>query len=336
MTANAEETEFRLGGEARIIAEVVEEPNDRGGVVDLEEFHERYNAGVELAPFGEHWSRDLMLIGHNAIRTELLDLQRLLLSFYKRRFQVGKTEVDKLYEWWDTFVELVGEYFDYEEVVFFPWLTERAQLKPDKYGIHMRLHMKAKLLIVMSKVDDYQQKFMYAATGEKMPELAALLRYLGEALCEYLKYEDKKLKNTIATRYNEADFPHYLKRFEKFIETADNPIELYLFLTRHIRNNSYFPNMASKAQGNTTDTESANKHFKIIPEMLGEEDLEEMTQILRSASIKSHGSRGEDGSISRQKSGADSLHRLTGSNKSNHSNNSGRIKGRLEKDRPRK
>lgn len=289
--------DLKLGGEAVVLDEpVVEEPVKVAKVADMGFYVENYYVEADLYPWGKNWAGDLFYLGHNAIRLELHDLQRVLMSMFQRHWNVGKSEVDQLYKWWDGFVDLVGEYFDYEELVFFPWLTEKAQLKPEKYGIHMRLHMKAKMLVVMRKIDSYQEKFLYTAAGERLPELASLLRYISEALCEYMKYEEKKVRSTVEHKYTVADMPRFYLRMEQFVMESDRPLEVYMFFTRHIPGWRHWSAISQQMRANAQEFADAKSHFQIIdtllqrggalkPDTMFEYDVEQLSTRLQGTNL---------------------------------------------------
>jgi len=257
---------------------------------DPTEFKLKYEVKIKMSTFGEHLAKDLFLIGHNAIRWELMDLQRVILRFFNERFQVGKTNVEQLFGWLETFFELVGEYFDYEEDLLFPWISTRMLLKFSEHGIHLRLRMKARLLLVMRACEDYYPRFLYTAPGELLPEFCEVLRFLTEALLEYVDFEEGGVMAFVALKIDEKDTLEYYERMQKFIVASDYPLQLFVFFTRHIKMSDYFPAFIRACEENPTEHQEAWTHFNQISTILSESsqkvtvDLsEDLPQITKSA-----------------------------------------------------
>eukprot|EP00189_Rhodosorus_marinus_P003533 CAMPEP_0113963300 /NCGR_PEP_ID=MMETSP0011_2-20120614/6430_1 /TAXON_ID=101924 /ORGANISM="Rhodosorus marinus" /LENGTH=338 /DNA_ID=CAMNT_0000975321 /DNA_START=12 /DNA_END=1028 /DNA_ORIENTATION=+ /assembly_acc=CAM_ASM_000156 len=274
---------------------------------DPAEFKLKYEVKIKMSTFGEHLAKDLFLIGHNALRWELMDLQRVMLRFFNERFQVGKTDVEQLLGWLEVFFELVGEYFDYEETLLFPWISTRIVLNFGEHGIHLRLRMKAKLLLVMRACEDYYSRFLYTAPGELLPEFCEVLRFLTEALLEYIDFEQKGVMTFVASKMDEKDTFEFYDRMQKLIVASDYPLQLFIFFTRHIKMSDYFPAFIRACEENPKEHQEAWTHFNQINSMLSEstqkvapELPEDLPQVTKSAKRLSNplaflrGSKDED------------------------------------------
>mmetsp|Transcript_1011 Transcript_1011/g.1911 ORF Transcript_1011/g.1911 Transcript_1011/m.1911 type:complete len:556 (-) Transcript_1011:430-2097(-) len=67
------------------------------------------------------WSRDPMVLPHNAIRRELMDLYYILTSIENRKASVSKEEMTEFRSWWDVFNAFLDLYFEVEEFLLFPY-----------------------------------------------------------------------------------------------------------------------------------------------------------------------------------------------------------------------
>lgn len=172
-----------------------------------------------LAEFGgrDNWFGDVFVLPHNAIRWEIMDLYTIVASLQKRWAGLVMLDVWELSQYWMVFEVFVGQYFEIEDQIIFPFLGNAAGASADfkkyqkvvKYnrerlermlmgiGNTLELFNKEKAATVMPKV--------YEMLSEFLPKLLDYMEQQEEVLPkvfkEYCEPEDRLLVNRASANF---------------------------------------------------------------------------------------------------------------------------------------
>lgn len=73
------------------------------------------------------WTKDILALVHNAVRSELIDLTMVLRSIQKLHVQLRVADVIKVREWWQVCFNVVLDYFDLEMKHLMPWIQRALE-----------------------------------------------------------------------------------------------------------------------------------------------------------------------------------------------------------------
>mmetsp|Transcript_3034 Transcript_3034/g.5366 ORF Transcript_3034/g.5366 Transcript_3034/m.5366 type:complete len:911 (-) Transcript_3034:1001-3733(-) len=184
------------------------------------------------APYGEKWSMDIFALPHNAIKRELVDLYRILMSLQKRMIDLRHSEIDDFYNWWEVFEAFVLDYFEIEERVIFHWIESRIPLGQTRFSKTQRMVFKGRLSRLMHDIDDCEYKFTNLPAGEVLPRLLSCLDRFTPRLLEYFGEQERRLPRAIERKFTAEDKRWADEKMMAFMMDAKYTNELVVLLTR--------------------------------------------------------------------------------------------------------
>jgi len=97
------------------------------------------------------WSSDPIVLVHNAIRREIMDLYYILTSVESRRSEMPRAEVTEFRLWWEAFAEFVALYVVIENEKLFPWIAGGASDGSEAQALILSLRMERDEILAMMR-----------------------------------------------------------------------------------------------------------------------------------------------------------------------------------------
>jgi len=176
---------------------------------------------IIFSPYGSNWALDVLVLAHNGVRKELQDCYEIL-SYYELNWENAfSDEVSRFFAWWEIFQAFVLRYFDAEEQLLFPWITEAGGFLSDSLLEANRLDRKKKMSRLLSGIGRSQKSFL---RDDMRSELVTSLKFsvdrLTIMLMEYFGEEEIVLPPVIAGIYSLADKRAFDKKWADFFTTG--------------------------------------------------------------------------------------------------------------------
>lgn len=156
-------------------------------------------------PYGKVWSIDVLALYHNALKKELQDMYTMVESMYKFQLSLGFEDIERFYTWWEVFAGFVVDYFDIEENVIFPYISERAPLGHTKLNQNERANVKGRLSRIMGEIDDMEDHFLNRPPGEMLPRFVEFLDRFSPTLLGYFHTEETIVPKLLQKHFQESD-----------------------------------------------------------------------------------------------------------------------------------
>ena len=209
-----------------------------------------------LAEFGapETWHSDVFVLPHNAIRWEIMDLYNILSSIHARWFSLTMLDVWQISEYWEVFEVFVGQYFEIEDQIVFPFMLNIASESTDLKRYHKVVkYNRDRLEAMLLEVGTTLELFNSWSPAEVLPKLYTQLAEYLPKLLDYMEQQENVLPG-VFEQYCEPDDRALLNRASaNFIIRAANGRDGIAILTRWIEDSMILQvwkneNLSSRAQ----------------------------------------------------------------------------------------
>eukprot|EP00168_Porphyra_purpurea_P010139 TRINITY_DN2494_c0_g1_i1.p1 TRINITY_DN2494_c0_g1~~TRINITY_DN2494_c0_g1_i1.p1 ORF type:complete len:256 (+),score=86.35 TRINITY_DN2494_c0_g1_i1:559-1326(+) len=141
------------------------------------------------------WEQEILAVPHNAIRQETMSLYTILGAMQRQWFTLTMGDIATFAEWWSVFELFLAQFWEVEDQVIFPWLTESA---PSSRALHRYFkttrYTKEKMLGQYHDVGATFELFNTRPPSEVLGKLyQALIAFL-PALLSYLETQEEVLR----------------------------------------------------------------------------------------------------------------------------------------------
>jgi len=145
-------------------------------------------------PYMESWAKDVFVLQHNTIKTEIRNLYKIVASMEKRGMNLLGETVGQFYEWWAGFVAHFSLLMDVEEEIIFPWIERRADLVTTGLDAEQRTAIRTQIVNVLNTISSQEAKVGYMPPGEIAPKM---LLYLNQFCPIVLGYMSRCIYNVV-------------------------------------------------------------------------------------------------------------------------------------------
>ncbi|KAJ8904721.1 hypothetical protein NDN08_001239 [Rhodosorus marinus] len=161
---------------------------------------------VELVPYRESWSVDLFAVGHNTVKTEILDMYDIVRSLEDQGREVGKGPVLYFCGWWSTFLSVVTEFLDMEDQVIYPWIENKADLGGTRLSKSNRTSTRRQLRDLMLKAVAQESNLDYIPPSEVVLKMLEVLNELDVVLLTYINHVKAKIPQLVEEKFTEDEY----------------------------------------------------------------------------------------------------------------------------------
>jgi len=161
---------------------------------------------VELVPYRESWSVDLFAVGHNTVKTEILDMYDIVKSLEDQGRAVAKGPVSYFCGWWGTFLTVVTEFLDMEDQVIFPWIENKADLSGTKLSKSNRTLTRRQLRDLMLEATAQESNLIYIPPSEVVVKMLEVLNELNIVLLTYFNRVKARMPQLVDKNFTEDEY----------------------------------------------------------------------------------------------------------------------------------
>lgn len=209
-----------------------------------------------LAEFGGRstWSSDVFVLLHNAIRWEIMDMYTILSSIQRRWTSLQMLDIWELSEYWEVFEVFVGQYFEIEDQIIFPFMLNVASESGDLKRYHKVVkYNRDKLENMLHNVGTSLELFNTSAAGDVLPRVYEQLSEYLPKLLDYMEQQETVLPGVFESCCDPEDRALLNRAGANFIVRAANGRDGIAILTRWIEDSMVLQiwkneNLSSRAQ----------------------------------------------------------------------------------------
>lgn len=161
---------------------------------------------VDLVPYRESWSVDLFAVGHNTVKTEILDMYDIVQSLEDQGREVGKGPVLYFCGWWSTFLAVVGEFLDMEDQVIFPWIEKKADLGGTKLSKSDRTSTRRRVRSLILQALAQESNLNYIPPSEVVVKMLEVLNELDVVLLAYINRVQARIPQLVEDTFTEDEY----------------------------------------------------------------------------------------------------------------------------------
>lgn len=164
------------------------------------------------------WTKDILALVHNAVRSELIDLTTLLLSVQKLGIQLRMRDFFNIRNWWQTCSAVILDFLDLEMIHLMPWFQSALQsskIKEDQseklfesmparqndFRDHIMTVSKAFGDLCDPSADNQMKEKAMVSTDKKALLVVNSLDALASKLADYMHEQETKLPSTLSSVY---------------------------------------------------------------------------------------------------------------------------------------
>jgi len=184
------------------------------------------------APYGKLWSVDVFALYHNALKKELQDMYSIVESMYKFQINLGFEDIERFYSWWEVFEGFIIDFFDIEEHVIYPYISERAPLGQTKVSKTERSLLKGRMSRVLREIDEMEDSFMNRPPGEMLPRFVEFLDNFSPKLLGYFHLEETIMPNLLQKHFQPDDRARIQSRVYDFLKNRKYASETLVLQSR--------------------------------------------------------------------------------------------------------
>lgn len=136
---------------------------------------------IQLAPWGGRWSKDILVLLHNAVLAETRDVFRICSILERNQFVLNREHVHQFYDWFDDFHQFVRTSIAIEEEYIFPWITrnEEQEVKAGPMRAGARMLYFGTVRRSLQLIADYRSQFHpHLPVGERVSGLLEIVQKL--------------------------------------------------------------------------------------------------------------------------------------------------------------
>eukprot|EP00184_Porphyridium_aerugineum_P005992 CAMPEP_0184694860 /NCGR_PEP_ID=MMETSP0313-20130426/2687_1 /TAXON_ID=2792 /ORGANISM="Porphyridium aerugineum, Strain SAG 1380-2" /LENGTH=483 /DNA_ID=CAMNT_0027153219 /DNA_START=487 /DNA_END=1938 /DNA_ORIENTATION=- len=189
------------------------------------------------APYGKLWSLDVLALYHNAIKKELIDMYSMVENMLKFQMNLGYSDIERFYNWWEVFEGFLVDYFEIEEQVLFPYIETKFQLERTKLSKAERNLIKGRLTQAMNQIDDMEDTFMNRPPGEVLPRFVDFLDAFAPRLLGYFHIENTVIPNALQKYFEPEDRARIQALVFDFLKTREFGNETLVLQSRWLTEN---------------------------------------------------------------------------------------------------
>mmetsp|Transcript_15436 Transcript_15436/g.41434 ORF Transcript_15436/g.41434 Transcript_15436/m.41434 type:complete len:392 (-) Transcript_15436:505-1680(-) len=187
---------------------------------------------VIASPYGKLWSVDVIALYHNALKKELQDMYGIVEAMYKFQINLGFEDIERFYTWWEVFEGFIIDYFDIEEHVLFPYISERVPLGNTKLSKTERTTLKGRMTRTLREIDDMEDSFMNRPPGEMLPRFVEFLDQFSPRLLGYFHLEETIVPNVLQRNFEVQDRGRIQSRVFDFLKNRKYASETLVLQSR--------------------------------------------------------------------------------------------------------
>eukprot|EP00168_Porphyra_purpurea_P007647 TRINITY_DN1959_c0_g1_i3.p1 TRINITY_DN1959_c0_g1~~TRINITY_DN1959_c0_g1_i3.p1 ORF type:complete len:528 (+),score=135.52 TRINITY_DN1959_c0_g1_i3:734-2317(+) len=180
---------------------------------------------------------DFVCMVNNSVRLEVRDLYRILQSCEARKLQLGPTDMELLFAWFEEFEILCVDLFEMEEDLLFAFIERNDHLsrydrvwsgEGDKLKGALceakRTLAKGTITSAFARFNDLEDEFCGRPTAQVFPALAPAAEQLASAILSFVALKDQELPPALQTRFSEKEIRAQEKKYwaeTKVMEHSD-------------------------------------------------------------------------------------------------------------------
>ncbi|KAA8499266.1 hypothetical protein FVE85_6851 [Porphyridium purpureum] len=189
--------------------------------------------------------QDVFSVLHNSVRKEMQDLYYIVGSLNKRCLEIAKDDIQDFYEWLAVFALLLEFFFQFEDVVLFPWVETRVALTGalSKEGRASRQQLTN---AAIEGIEDCEFKFEHLPPGEVMPQLIHAIEKLSSVLLEHFGVTEKDVVPAAVEAFTEAEGLEFERKFIDTVRASDENHTIMAMLMRPIKNEMRLKDLQGK------------------------------------------------------------------------------------------
>lgn len=138
---------------------------------------------IQLAPWGGRWSKDVLVLLHNAVLVEIRDLFAICSVLERKQFVLSRQDIRQFYSWYGEFYAFVKACMSVEEEYVFQWITrgEEHGLKAGPMRTGARMFFFGTMRRTLDLIDEYRHQFHpHLPVGERVSGLLLLVDKLSD------------------------------------------------------------------------------------------------------------------------------------------------------------
>lgn len=181
------------------------------------------------------WNSDVFVLIHNSIRWEIMDLYTIIGSLQRRWLALTMLDMYELCEYWETFELFLGQWFEVEDQIIFPYLLSVAASSQELARYYKVVKYNKEMLVgMLYDVGATIEMFNSAPAGEVFPALyRQIVDYLPKIL-DYMEQQDAVLPSVFAAHCHPEDRIMLNRAVANFLIRAANGRDSIAILTRWI------------------------------------------------------------------------------------------------------
>lgn len=190
-----------------------------------------------LAEYGapNTWNSDVFVLLHNAIRWEAMDMYTILTSLERRWLALTLLDMYEFAEYWETFELFLGQWFEVEDQIMFPYLLSVAASSEELARYYKSAkYNKDKLVGMLYDIGATIEMFNSAPAGEVFPALYRQLVDYVPKILDYMAQQDAVLPPIFAAHCHPEDRIMLNRAIANFLIRAANGRDSIAILTRWI------------------------------------------------------------------------------------------------------
>lgn len=168
---------------------------------------------VELAPYGNSWAEDMFAVGHNTVKSEILDMYNIVGALERRGRKVRPKSVHLFYDWWNLFLSVFTVTLDMEEDVIFPWIEKEVDLTGTGMTLRERTETKKHIADLLNIIRVQEAKVGYIPAGEATPKMLTFLNEFVPVVLRYMNKCDQVVAPIVKEKFTEEQYRHELLPF---------------------------------------------------------------------------------------------------------------------------
>lgn len=183
----------------------------------------------------DSWSSDVFVLVHNAVRWEMMDLFTILGSLQRRWLIVTMSDVYDVAEFWELFELFVGQMFEVEDQIVFPYMLGQAASSKELTSYYTATkYSKEKLMGMMYDIGATIEMYNTQSAGEVFPKMYRDMMTFLPSLLEYMETQDSILPSVFVAHCHPEDRIMLNRAVANFLIRAAQGRDAIALLTRWI------------------------------------------------------------------------------------------------------
>lgn len=140
---------------------------------------------------------DVFALFQNAVRKQILEAYNMLEVLLRYKYEVTHTHTEMLFDWFETFEDVVLVLFDIENTQVFPFLEEQGVDLPESLSVEGRKTIYDRIETSLELVVGRRDKVRMLPPGESIPHISTLLNEFLHVIIRYYNTQSKLLPRLI-------------------------------------------------------------------------------------------------------------------------------------------